>query len=198
MSGMNFKKTLLALLLTIALLVALTVPAFATEVTDAASAEETTELAAETEAVTEATEETEADAETDAETKADAETTKDLELDLDHDHDHEDEGMTTGDWISLGIGAAILVVLIVLAVLFITAKDDGTAGKDGGKVPFRIRGKRFFRSCKSEAKKVVWTPWKTVRKNTLVVLIVIVVCAIVIGLLDWLFTQGIVALTGLF
>ena len=56
----------------------------------------------------------------------------------------------------------------------------------------------FFRSYKSETKKIVWCPWKQVRKNTLVVIVLIAVCAVVIGALDIAFSGGITALTGLF
>ena len=51
---------------------------------------------------------------------------------------------------------------------------------------------------KSEVKKIVWPSWKQVLKNTLVVLVVVVICAIIIGALDYAFSQGIIALTKLF
>ena len=55
-----------------------------------------------------------------------------------------------------------------------------------------------WRGFKSELKKIVWPSWKQVLKNTLVVLVVVVICAIIIGVLDYAFSQGIVALTKLF
>ncbi len=55
-----------------------------------------------------------------------------------------------------------------------------------------------WRGFKSEFKKIVWPSWKQVRKNTLVVLIVILVFAIAIGALDFAFSSGMRALTGLF
>lgn len=66
------------------------------------------------------------------------------------------------------------------------------------KVPFKDRVSRFFLSYKSEVKKIVWSPWKQVRKNSLVVFIVVVVCAAVICACDWLFSQGILKLGTLF
>jgi len=104
----------------------------------------------------------------------------------DHDHDHDDEkeeekkGMTLGDIISLAI---LGVVIILIVVYCLTHKEK--VGK-------------LFSGLKSELKKIVWTPWNQVRKNTLVVLVVIIAAAIVIGVLDLLFHNGIVELGKLF
>ena len=57
--------------------------------------------------------------------------------------------------------------------------------------------KRFFRSYRSEVKKIVWFSWDQTWKNTLVVLVIAVAIAAVVGLLDWGFTKGIIALSGL-
>lgn len=58
--------------------------------------------------------------------------------------------------------------------------------------------KEAWRGFKSEVKKIVWPSWKQVLKNSLVVLAVVVICAIIIGALDYAFSQGIIALTDLF
>ena len=55
-----------------------------------------------------------------------------------------------------------------------------------------------WRGFKSEFKKIVWPSWKQVRKNTLVVVIIVAICAVIIGLLDIAFSSGIRALTELF
>ena len=60
------------------------------------------------------------------------------------------------------------------------------------------RVKDAWRGFKSEVKKIVWPSWKQVLKNTLVVLVVVVICAIIIGVLDYAFSQGIISLTKLF
>ena len=65
------------------------------------------------------------------------------------------------------------------------------------KVKFSERIKASFRSLKSEVKKIVWSPWNQVRKNTLVVVVVIVASAAVIGVLDYAFSQGLIALGAL-
>ena len=64
--------------------------------------------------------------------------------------------------------------------------------KKSGKIAHAWRG------FKSEVKKIVWPSWKQVLKNTAVVLVVVIACAIVIGALDYAFSQGIIALTKLF
>ena len=102
----------------------------------------------------------------------------------DHDHDHEEEeeakeGMTTFDIVSL----AILGALIVAGVIY-CLKNKEKVGK-------------FLRSLKSEFKKISWSSWRDVRKNTLVVLIVVIAVAILIGVVDVLFSKGIIALDNL-
>ena len=57
---------------------------------------------------------------------------------------------------------------------------------------------KFFRALKSEMKKIVWLPWKQVRKNTIVVIIAVIIIAIIIGVLDFAFSNGINVLHDLF
>ena len=56
----------------------------------------------------------------------------------------------------------------------------------------------FARSIKSEVKKISWSPWTEVRKNTLVVIVVIAICAVALAIVDYVFVQGITALGKLF
>ena len=58
--------------------------------------------------------------------------------------------------------------------------------------------KETWRGFKSETKKIVWPTWKQILKNTLVVLVIVIACAIVIGVLDYAFSGGIRALVNLF
>ena len=60
------------------------------------------------------------------------------------------------------------------------------------------RIKEGWRGFKSETKKIVWPTWKQVLKNTGIVLVAILCCAVVIGALDYAFRIGIDALTKLF
>lgn len=50
---------------------------------------------------------------------------------------------------------------------------------------------RFFRDTNSERKKVVWTSKKTTIRETVLVIVAIVVFAAVIGALDLLFSEAI-------
>ena len=98
-----------------------------------------------------------------------------------HDHDHEEEeeakeGMTTFDIVSLAILGALIVVGVIYCL-----KNKEKVGK-------------FLRSLKSEFKKISWSSWRDVRKNTIVVLIVVIAVAILIGVVDVLFSKGIIAL----
>ena len=97
----------------------------------------------------------------------------------DHEYDHEEEeakGFTTSDLVLLIIfGVAVIVCAIVCIIK-------------------REKVGKFFRGLKSEFKKIVWFPWNQVRKNTIVVIIICVALAIVIGVLDLLFGNGITEL----
>ncbi|MBQ8331339.1 MAG: preprotein translocase subunit SecE [Clostridia bacterium] len=72
--------------------------------------------------------------------------------------------------------------------------------EDKSRKPAKKKGKlkEAWRGFKSEVKKIVWPSWKQVLKNTLVVLVIVVICAVIIGALDYAFSQGMMALTKLF
>ena len=92
----------------------------------------------------------------------------------------EEENDIVGTIVSL----SILGVIVIVVALFCIIKREKVG--------------KFFRSLKSESKKVVWLPWNQVRKSTIVVIIVVVIVAIVIGVLDAAFASGIGALSNLF
>ena len=60
------------------------------------------------------------------------------------------------------------------------------------------RIKEAWRGFKSEVKKIVWPSWKQVLKNTFVVLVIVLICAVIIAALDYAFSGGIRALADLF
>lgn len=72
------------------------------------------------------------------------------------------------------------------------------AGKPQKPEKKKGRIKNAWRGFKSELKKIVWPSWKQVLKNTAVVLVVVIICAIMIGALDYVFSRGIIALSDLF
>ena len=55
----------------------------------------------------------------------------------------------------------------------------------------------WFRSVKSEAKKVAWASWKSVRSNSTIVIIAVVIIAAAIGIIDFLFQNAIFGLGNL-
>ena len=55
----------------------------------------------------------------------------------------------------------------------------------------------WFKSVKSEAKKVVWASWKSVRSNSTIVIIAVVIIAAAIGIIDFLFQNAIFGLGSL-
>ena len=100
-----------------------------------------------------------------------------------HDHgssDKKEETNIVETIISLSI---VGVVLIAVAIYCIVNREK--VGK-------------FFRALKSEMKKIVWFSWKDTRKSSIVVIVAVVIIALVIGVLDFAFNNGIKLLYNLF
>ena len=97
----------------------------------------------------------------------------------DHDHDHgEKDPMDT--IISLIVGGVIIIAIVVVCIIM------------------REKLGKFMRSLKSELGKIVWLPKNQTIKNTVVVLIIVAACAILIGIVDAAFGNGIRLLGKLF
>ena len=82
--------------------------------------------------------------------------------------------------INLGVGVVILVVLGILAYKF-RAKIPG-----------------WWKGLKSECGKITWCPKDKLKKNVIVVVIIILAIAIAIGVLDFVFSRGMILLGDLF
>lgn len=75
-------------------------------------------------------------------------------------------------------------------------KSAKTSKKAKSKTPpLFSRIAAWFRSCKAEMKKITWSSWSSVKTNTIMVLVSIIVISVVIGLVDLLFSRGIVILS---
>ena len=72
--------------------------------------------------------------------------------------------------------------------------ETKTVKKKSDKPSLWSRIASFARSIKSEVKKISWSPWSDVKKNTFVVVVVIAVCAVALAIVDYVFFQGITAL----
>ena len=69
--------------------------------------------------------------------------------------------------------------------------ETKTVKKKSDKPSLWSRIASFARSIKSEVKKISWSPWSDVRKNTLVVLVLVIACAIALIIVDTVFKTGI-------
>ncbi|MBE7042392.1 MAG: preprotein translocase subunit SecE [Ruminococcaceae bacterium] len=61
---------------------------------------------------------------------------------------------------------------------------------------FQRMGK-YFKGVWVELKKVIWPSFSTVRKDTTIVLLTIIIVGIFLAILDWVFGLGLKALLGL-
>ena len=98
-----------------------------------------------------------------------------------HDHgdaetETEEKTLGLGFWISMGVLGALIIVGVVFAIIK------------------REKLKVWLLSYKSELKKIVWSSKQDVKKNTIVVIVAVLAIAIVVGLLDFAFNKGIIAL----
>ena len=76
--------------------------------------------------------------------------------------------------------------------------DKKNVKKKSDKPSLFSRIAAYFRSIKSEVKKISWSPASDVRKNTIVVLIVLVVCIVALFIVDTVFLKGITLLGNIF
>ena len=85
----------------------------------------------------------------------------------------ESKKLTTGEIVSI----VFTLVIVIVAVVYCIKNKEKVA--------------KFFRECRSEVKKITWTPKNQVAKNTFVVIVVVIIAAIFIAILDLLFSTGI-------
>ena len=142
----------------------------ASEETSSDTSSEATSEEASSDASSEAVaEESSTDGESEAST--DEEATSDTESDA-----TEEEAGSSIPWKLI---ISLIVIVAIVAILFILAKTNSKLGQ---------RIAKFFKDYKSEISKISWMPRNELVRSTLVVLAVIVASAIVIGLLDLLFS----------
>lgn len=173
-TSVKFSKILAVILAAMLMLTLLTANVFADEATGEADAETTAEVAGDaTEAPADETEAPE------AEDEAEDEAT-------DEDTTEEDEHDHSINWVDIIVSASIIVLAALAFVICYFAIPS-----------FKEKVKKFFSDYKSELKKVTWSSKEDVRRNTITVVVVIAVVAIVIALLDIIFSGGIEALSHL-
>ena len=171
------KLAILAALLSLLMLFsAFAIPAFAE---DATTAEETTAAETTVETTAESTE-SESASETTAATTTAATTTKEETTTENKAEAEAKKQQKTRGIINLCVGAVILIALAALIIAF------------RGKIP------SWWKGLKSECGKITWCPKEKLRKNTLVVVIIILAIALAIGVLDFVFSRGMILLGELF
>lgn len=79
-----------------------------------------------------------------------------------------------------------------------SAPDTKKVKKKSDKPSLWSRMRAYARSIKSEVKKISWSPWTDVSKNTIVVVVVIAACTIALTIVDYVFNMGITGLGKLF
>ena len=80
----------------------------------------------------------------------------------------------------------------------IETKDAKKAKPEKPKKEKKGKVKNAWKGFRSELKKIVWPTWKQVLKGTGVVLVIVTICAIALGGLDWTFNKGMDGLIGFF
>lgn len=175
------KRSLIALLLSLVLVVSLfTVGISATEATDAATGSVTEKVEEVTENVEDSSEtKVESTSETKAESASETESETDTEA-----VDKSDAEAAQKTKKTLIINAVIIGVIIIIGVLVF--------------IKFRVKLMEFFRSVKSELKKIVWSSKEQTRKGFLVVVVVTVIFAVGLLIIDLAFQQGISYLVKIF
>ena len=170
------KLAILAALLSLLMLFsAFAIPAFAEdattgETTVAETVEETTAESTESESASETT----------AATTTAATTTKEETTTENKEEAEAKKQQKTRGIINLCVGAAILIALAALIIVY------------RAKIP------SWWKGLKSECGKVTWCPKEKLKKNTFVVVIIILAIAIAIGVLDFVFSRGMILLGELF
>lgn len=169
-TGTLLRKWSAALIAVVLMISLFAMPAFAEEAT---GGEQSTEAATEgsTEAATEAATEGATEGTTEGSTEASTGSTSEKK---------DDGKLGVGGIIGICIAGAIVVVAVIFGV------------------KYRANIAKYLRVLKSESKKIVWFPWDQTKKNTFVVLIVLIACAAAICLLDFALNKGFLAFIGLF
>ena len=80
----------------------------------------------------------------------------------------------------------------------IETKDAKQAKPEKPKKEKKGKVKDAWKGFKSDVKKIVWPSWKQVIKGSAVVVVVVAICAVAIGGLDFAFSKGITAIVNLF
>ncbi len=180
------KRSLIALLLSLVLVVSLFTVGFSAA--SEAGATDPVESSSDSVEGSEG-ESTPADSETGSETGSSTATDSETETETAEETDTPVVGGYTDEQKAalkkiLIINGVIIGAIVLIAVILV--------------IKFRTRLANFFRSAKSERKKIVWCSKEQTKKNFLVVMIVAIAFAVGLFLADIAFTQGLGAIANIF
>ena len=188
MANLKLARCLVAFLIVSLLLSLMTIGVFAggdeSEVESSAESEVESSAESEVESSVESQTESAADT-TGAESSADT-TGTESSAEPTTTEESGKKGLSKNTIVGLVIAGVLVVGIIVLVCVLALSP---------------VKREKFFkvlRGFKSEFKKIVWYPFTQLRKSTLVVLIVVVVCAVILALLDFGFSKGILSLGNIF
>ena len=174
MTAFNTRRNLLALLLAVVLACSLfTVGVFAGEESTTTAAEETTTAAEETTTEAETTEGETTEAGSTEGTTAQGTTEKESEETTEEDPWYVSMWLDNNNKLNVPkiIVWALVVLGLIAGVVFCIIKREKVG--------------EFLRALKSENKRIVWSSWKDTRKNTLVVLAVVIAITLIIALFNF-------------
>ena len=71
------------------------------------------------------------------------------------------------------------------------------SAKKKDKPSFFERAIAWLKTVRAECKKITWASWESVKQNSIVVIVITLISAVVLGLLDYAFSNAIVGLSRL-
>lgn len=181
------KRSLIAFLLTVVLVVSLfTLSVSATDVDSTSSTSETTAATEETTASDETTDSGETTKSSETTEKEEGTTKKEEKTDKEEESTESEaiKNAKKATKKALIINGIIIGAIIVIGVALI--------------IKFREKLGAFMRSVKSELKKIVWSSKTQTRKSFLVVVVVAIAVALLLFIVNTAFTNGISMLADLF
>lgn len=87
--------------------------------------------------------------------------------------------------VTLLIGAAVALLLVTALTVWRQPV-----------LSFAQRSAVFLEQVRAEVRKVTWPGWDDLRKSTIVITILLIVIGIIIGVMDWLFSQILIRFLG--
>ncbi len=128
--------------------------------------------------------ETSTPAESGEETKDAVTTTASTTTATTTEHTHDDEKEEEKSYLNLIVTLVVVVIIVAVALIYYF------------KNPEKVQ--KFWKGYKGELKKIVWLPKDELKRNTIVVCVIVVITVVLIALLDLVFSNVVWFLMDLF